>query len=122
MNDVAFPWRADTRRGRTAIAASEEEHIADMIEAVLFTAPGERVNRPDFGCGLESLVFAPLDAALLGATELQVRGGLQRWLGDEIEVDAVELDAEETTVRITVRYRVAATGRIITTRFERGGA
>jgi len=118
MTDVAFPWRADAR-GRTALA-DPDEHVADLIEAVLFTAPGERVNRPDFGCGLDRLLFAPVDPAIVGATELSVRGGLQRWVAGVIEVEDVELEADEATVRITVRYRIVRTGRTVTTLFERG--
>ena len=68
MADVAYPWRID-RRGRSAVARYED-HVADMVEAVLFTAPGERINRPDFGCGLDRLVFAPVDATVVGAAEL----------------------------------------------------
>lgn len=118
MTNMAFPWRTD-RRGRSALA-TYEDHVADMVEAVLFTAPGERVNRPEFGCGLDRLVFAPVDATIVGAAELQVRGGLQRWLSDVIDVDDVELDLDGATVSVTVRYRIAATGRVVTTLFARG--
>lgn len=115
----AFPWRFDAR-GRSA-AASAEEHVADLVEAVLYTAPGERMNRPDFGCGLDRVVFAPVDAAILGATELQVRAGLQRWLAEVIEVEAVEVDLAESRLTVTVAYRILATGRSVTTAFERSG-
>ena len=117
MPDLAFPWRVD-QRGRSAVA-TYEDHVADMVEAVLFTAPGERINRPDFGCGLDRLVFAPIDATVVGAAELSVRGGLQRWLADVIEAEDVDLELEDTTVRITVRYRILTSGRVVTTRFER---
>ena len=105
-------------RGRSAVA-TYEDHVADMVEAVLFTAPGERINRPEFGCGLDRLVFAPIDATVVGAAELSVRGGLQRWLADVIEAEDVDLELEDTTVRITVRYRILTSGRVVTTRFER---
>lgn len=116
---LGFPWRIDAR-GRSATATAEE-HVADLVEAVLFTAPGERVNRPDFGCGLDRVVFAPVDGAILGATELQIRAALQRWLAEVIEVEAVEVELSEARLAVTVRYRIIATGRSVTTAFERSG-
>jgi uncharacterized protein len=116
---LGVPWRVDAR-GRTA-PATAEQHVADLVEAVLFCAPGERVNRPDFGCGLDRLVFAPVDAAILGATELQIRAGLQRWLAEVIAVEAVEVDLAEARLVVAVRYRILATGRSVAIAFERSG-
>ena len=79
-----FPYPIDTR-GRTA-QADDDDHIRDLIEKVLFTSPGERVNRPDFGSGLMQLVFAPNSDELAAATQFSVQGALQQWLGDLIEV------------------------------------
>ncbi|WP_232784485.1 GPW/gp25 family protein, partial [Carbonactinospora thermoautotrophica] len=91
--DIAFPFRID-RRGRTADAAYED-HVRDMIEQLLFTSPGERVMRPDFGCGLLDLVFAPNSPELASALQLSVQAALQRWLGDVIEVESLEVVSEE---------------------------
>lgn len=101
---IAFPLRFDGR-GKTA-GATDEEHIRDLIEQVLFTAPGERVNRPDFGSGLMQLVFAPNSTELAGTTQLLAQGALQRWLGSFIEVEAVEIEVEEERLRVTVQYTV----------------
>ncbi|GAB3187638.1 hypothetical protein FHX75_11701 [Micromonospora palomenae] len=109
MTYPAFPWRPDNR-GRSGLA-SPQRHVADLVEAVLFTSPGERVNRPDFGAGLGQLLFAPVDEAVVGAAELQARSALQRWLGELIEVDDVRVDLAEATVRVHVGYRLRATGR-----------
>ena len=79
MTQVDFPYRIDGR-GRTA-TTSEDDHLRDLIEQVLFTAPGERVNRPTFGSGLLRLVFAPNGDALAAATQMTVQGNLQQWLG-----------------------------------------
>jgi phage baseplate assembly protein W len=96
-------------RGRTA-STDADDHVRDMVRAVLFTTPGERVNRPDFGCGLKTLVFAPAAEALAGATELMVRAALQRWLEQEILVDHVEVRSEESTLTVIVVFTRRDTG------------
>src|SRR6266480_7040288 len=97
-----YPFHVDDR-GRTA-EASDEDHIRDMIEQVLFTAPGERVNRPTFGSGVMQLVFAPNSDALASATQQLVQGALQQWLGDLIQVESVEVESEDAELRVTVTY------------------
>ena len=105
---VDHPYSVDPR-GRTA-ATSEDEHVRDLVEQVLFTTPGERVNRPGFGSGLLQLVFAPLSDELASATQFLVQGALQQWLGDVIEVEAVEVDGEDSTLGVRVVYTVRRTG------------
>jgi phage baseplate assembly protein W len=97
-----FPFHIDGR-GRSAETA-EDEHIRDMIFQVLFTNPGERVNRPDFGCGIKQLVFMPNSDALATATQFLVQGSLQRWLDSVIQVESVEVEAVESELRVTVVY------------------
>jgi uncharacterized protein len=97
-----FPFHLDGR-GQTA-ETPEDDHIRDMILQVLFTSPGERVNRPDFGCGLKQFVFAPNSDALAAATQLLVQGSLQRWLDSVICVENVQVDAVESELRVTVTY------------------
>jgi phage baseplate assembly protein W len=97
---VAFPLRLDGR-GRTA-TASDEDYLRGLIEQVLFTRPGERVNRPDFGSGVDALVFAPGGDELANATQALVHGALQRHLGDLIRVDQVDVRAVESTLEIVV--------------------
>ena len=104
MTHVDYPFHIDGR-GRIA-ATTEDDHIRDLIEQVLFTSPGERVNRPTFGSGLLQLVFAPNSDVLAGATEMTVQGALQQWLGDLIQVEAVNVINEDATLRVTVRYMV----------------
>ena len=117
MSATAFPLSVDGR-GRTAVAGTER-HVHDLVEAVLFTTPGERLNRPDFGCGLAQFLFAPVDAAIVGTAEIHVRSGLQRWLGDVIDLSGVEVELVESTVRVTVQYLLRATGTATTATFER---
>ncbi|MGI5470424.1 GPW/gp25 family protein [Streptomyces sp. CA-132043] len=106
--EIAFPFRVD-RRGRTA-HADRDAHVRDLIEQLLFTSPGERVMRPDFGCGLLDLVFTPNSPELASAVELSVQASLQRWLGDLIDVEALDVVSEENVVRVELRYVVRATG------------
>jgi uncharacterized protein len=97
-----FPFHLDGR-GRSAETA-EDDHIRDMIFQVLFTDPGERVNRPDFGCGVKQLVFMPNSDALATATQFLVQGALQRWLDGVIQVESVDVEAVEAELRVTVVY------------------
>lgn len=100
--NVDFPYRIDPR-GRTADIA-DDPHVRDLIEQVLWTAPGERVNRPTFGSGLLGLVFEPNADALAAATEHTVQGALQQWLGELIVVQAVDVRSDEGRLEVTVRY------------------
>lgn len=101
-NNIDFPYHFDSR-GRTA-ATSDDDHIRDLIEQVLFTSPGERVNRPTFGSGLLQLVFAGNSDALAAATQLTVQGALQQWLGDLIEVETVRVERDDSTLTVTLQY------------------
>jgi hypothetical protein len=103
-----FPFHLDGA-GRAA-TTHEDEHIRDLIHQVLFTNPGERVNRPDFGCGLKTLVFAPASDALAATTKVLVKGSLQKWLENEIEVEDVDVQAIEAELVVTVVYRTRLDG------------
>lgn len=107
--DIDFPFRIDAR-GRSA-ATTYPDHVLDMIEQLLFTTPGERVNRPDFGCGLLDLVFEPNSPELAAALQVSAEGALQRWLGDVITVDSLVVTAEDATLRIELTYLINATGQ-----------
>ncbi|MFI2211445.1 GPW/gp25 family protein [Streptomyces sp. NPDC020141] len=107
-DDIAFPFRVDAR-GRTA-HADHDAHVRDLIEQLLFTGPGERVARPDFGCGLLDLVFTPAGPELASALELSVHASLQRWLGELIEVEDLNVVSGENAVRVRLCYTVRATG------------
>jgi len=108
--NVDFPYRFDGR-GRTA-EATDDEHIVDMIEQLVLTAPGERVNRPSFGSGALALVFAPNSDVLAAATQLSLQAALQEWLGDLIEVTDVVVDNDDATLRLEIRFVVRRTGEI----------
>lgn len=111
--DVAYHLTGAGRTGTTG----EDDHVRDMIFSVLFTDPGERVNRPDFGCGLKNLVFAPASQAVAAATQMLVKGSLQKWLESEIEVADVEVEAVENEILVTVAYRRRAESELRVERF-----
>ena len=117
--NVAYPYRFDGR-GRTAEAA-EAAYVRGLIAQVLFTQPGERVMRPDFGSGLMQLVFAPNSPELAATTQFLVQGALQQWLGQIIALEAVEVEAVESALRVTVRYVIRRSGTAQVETFERGG-
>ena len=103
-----YPFHIDGG-GRTA-ETDEDDHIRDLIHQVLFTSPGERVNRPDFGCGLRQMVFMPNSDALAAATQMLVQGALQRWLETMILVERVQVEAEDEKLLVTVVYRKRSSG------------
>ena len=114
---IDFPFRIDGR-GRT-VRTGGDEHIRDLIEQVLFTSPGERVNRPTFGTGLRQLVFAPASEELATATQFLVQGALQQWLGELIQVEDVGVEAEDNVLRVTVQYVVRRNQQRQVARFAR---
>lgn len=114
---LGFPFRIDAR-GRSA-EVEGDAHVRDMIEAVLFTQPGERVNRPDFGCGLLQLVFAPNSDALSAALNVTIQGALQQWLGDLIEVESIDVVNDDAVLRVSVSYVVRQTRERRASSFKR---
>lgn len=114
-----YPLRFDGR-GHTA-EASADRHIRDLIEQVLFTMPGERVNRPTFGSGLMQLVFAPAGDELAAATQFLVQGALQQWLGDLIQVEAVRVEGVDSALVVTVQYVVRSGQQRQVAQFRREG-
>ncbi len=118
--NIDFPFAIDGR-GRTAVT-DDDGHIRDMIELVLFTNPGERVNRPDFGSGLLQMVFAPNSPELAAALQVTLQAALQRFLGDLIDLQQLEVDAQDSTLSVMVKYVVRRTQQTRTETFVGGGA
>jgi phage baseplate assembly protein W len=115
--NVDFPFHFDSR-GRSA-ATDDDDHIRDMIEQLLLTNPGERVNRPDFGSGLLQLVFAPNSPELAAALQFTMQAALQRWLGDLIEVRALDVTSADSTLSVDLKYLVRSTNQEQTAQFTR---
>ena len=114
---IDYPIRINNRN-RIA-GTTEKDHIRDMIEQVLFTSPGERVNRPTFGSGLLGLLFEPGGPVLAGMTEAVVSGALQQWLGELIQIDAVSVEQEDSTLRVDLVYTIRRTNERRRERFLR---
>jgi uncharacterized protein len=91
--------------------AGRDRIIQQQIEHLLFTLPGERVNRPDFGCGVQRLVFAGASPEVAAAAEYVIRVALQRFLSDLIAVDAVRVTADGASLFVDVLYTVNTTGQ-----------
>ncbi len=116
---IAYPYSLD-QSGRTA-TADDATHVRDLIEQVLFTSPGERVMRPDLGSGVAQLVFAPNSVELASATQMLVQSSLQKWLGEIISVVAVDVQASDADLIVTVQYQRIRDGRMLTETFARSG-
>lgn len=113
-----FPYHFDGRE-RTS-ETDEADHLRDLIEQILFTAPGERVNRPDFGAGIHRLVFAPVSAEQAATTEFMIRGALQQHLGRRIEVTGLTVSPVDATLEIAIAYRILRSGAIASAEFRLG--
>jgi phage baseplate assembly protein W len=99
--NVSFPYQFDGR-GRTLDPGAD--YLRQLVEQVLFTSPGERVNLPDFGSGLLQLAFAPNSTEMAAATQFAVQGALQKWLSRYLTVQSVVVTADEATLTVTVSY------------------
>jgi len=118
--NIDYPFHFDDK-GRTA-ATTDNDHIRDMIEQLLFTSPGERVNRPDFGSGLMQMVFAPNSPDLAAALQFTLQAALDRWLGDVIEVRNLAVTSQDAKLIVDLAYAVRKTGETRRETFARGTA
>lgn len=106
MSHLDFPFHFDAsgRSAQTGVA----EHVRDLVEQVLFTSPGERVMRPDFGSGLLALVFEPNSDTLSATTQMLVQASLQQHLSHLIALQGVTVEHEEGVLTVSVAYRLLA--------------
>lgn len=115
--NIDFPYRIAIN-GRTAIT-DRSEHIRDLIKQVLFTSPGERVNRPTFGSGLNQLVFEPNSVELISTVQFLVKGSLQEWLSEVIEVGEVNIEVADSTLSVYIHYTEIGTSLSQEVTFQR---
>jgi uncharacterized protein len=104
--NINFPYQFDGR-GRTLDPSNN--YVAQLVEQVLFTSPGERVNMPDFGSGLLQLAFAPTSMEMAAATQFAVQGALQKWLGSSVKIQSVVASAQDAILTVTVTYTLLTT-------------
>lgn len=114
--DYPFGIGKDGRVART----DEDDHIRDLIEQVLFTSQGERVNLPEFGCGLKDIIFDPNDEVLATITEVAITAALHKWLEDIIHVDEVRVTAEDEKLIIKIEFTKLKSQEKTIVQFERG--
>lgn len=105
---IRYPITVDAALGRLSVETDYAEHVEQMIKQVLLTAPGERAHRPDFGCGLRRMLFAPNDPSNAGLMQVAVFQALNRWLDSVIEVGSVEVTPFESTLEVKVTYVLKA--------------
>ena len=106
---VDFPFRI-TDRGVARGASDEAAMARAQLRQLLFTAPGERVDRPSFGCGLHLLVFSGPDAARAATTEYLVRTAVNRYLSRLVVLDAVRVTVDDATLLVDVLYTLRSSG------------
>jgi len=112
-----YPFKIDNK-GRTT-SVGEEEHILQMIEQILFTMPGERVNRPTFGTGVNQLIFEPNSDELAATTQFLIQGALQQWLGNLINVNSVQITNRDSTLIIDIQYTIRQTQQVLAAKFTK---
>jgi len=117
ITEIDYPFHFDNRF-RTA-STDYADHVRDMIEQLLMTNPGERVNRPDFGSGLQQLVFAPNSPELAAALQFTIRATLQQWLGDVIEVQGLDVTSSDSSLIVNLQYTLRSTHEAMTEQFVR---
>ena len=115
--DIDFAYHLDSR-GRTA-STERDDHVRDMIEQLIFTNPGERVNRPDFGSGLLQLVFAPNSPELATTVQFMLQAALQQWLGDVIVVRTLNVSAVDSALTVDLTYLLRDGGAVQAATFSR---
>jgi phage baseplate assembly protein W len=108
VNAIQYPFAIDGGLGQLAIESDYGEHVEQLMKQVLFTNPGERINRPDFGCGIRRMVFAPNSPESASLAQVTIYQALEKWLGPLIKVDQVEVNAVEETLNIKIRYILKA--------------
>ncbi len=120
MMQINYPFHFDGQ-GRTA-TTDNSKHIRDLIEQILFTAPGERVNRPSFGCDIPHLIFSPNSDAQAAATQVLIQSSLQQWMSDLIVVEAVDVQNDDAALSVLIQYTIRRTQERRVDQFVRGGS
>jgi uncharacterized protein len=105
---IKYPFAIDSSRGRLAEEEDYAAHVEQLIKQVLFTAPGERINRPDFGCGVKRLIFAPNSEITASLAQVTIFQALTKWLGSAITVNDVKVASIDSRMEIRIAYTLKA--------------
>jgi len=114
--NVGFPFRMNNRGGTATV--NEERHVKGMLEMLLLTTPGERVNRPGFGGGLNSLVFGPARQELAATIQHALRAEILQWLHDVIDLQELRVDCQDNQISVEVAYILRSDGSAQATQFS----
>ena len=109
FTSIQYPFGLDSGTGQLAKEADYERHVVQLIKQVLLTGPGERINRPDFGCGLRRMIFAPNNTVSATLAQVTIHEALQRWLGSVIQVSAVSVAAHDELLEVRIAYLLLTT-------------
>lgn len=110
MSSIRHPFEVDAGVGRIRTEPDRSAYVRQLMRQVLLTAPGERIDRPTFGCGVRRMVFAPNNPASAALTEVLVYQALNDWLGDVVEVGEIDVHAHDAVLEIAITYRDRETG------------
>ena len=108
FTSIFEPIAIDASAGRLQEETDYAAHVEDMIRQVLFTSPGERINRPDFGCGVKRMVFAPNSEVVASLAQVTIQSALTTWLDSVITVNQVQVQAADEVLQILVVYTLKA--------------
>src|SRR5438067_855898 len=108
FTSIRYPFSIDAGLSRLAEETNYAAHVEQLIKQVLFTAPGERINRPDFGCGIKRQVFAPNDPVTASLAQVTIFQALKRWLGNAIDIQDVKALAHDETLENKIAYSLKA--------------
>lgn len=109
IHSIRYPFAIDRGFGKLAEETDYNRHVEQLMKQVLFTNPGERINRPDFGCGIRRMVFAPNSDVTANLSQVMINQSLEKWLGTVIEVNDVKVKTMEERLEITIVYLVRVT-------------
>ncbi len=109
IHSIRYPFSIDSGNGTLAEETDYSRHVEQMIRQVLFTNPGERINRPDFGCGIRRMVFAPNSEVNANLSQVLINQSLEKWLGTVIEVVEIQVKNIEEKLEIKIVYLMRAT-------------
>jgi hypothetical protein len=108
FTSIRHPIAIDAGLGRLQEETNYAAHVDQLIRQVLFTGPGERINRPDFGCGVKRMVFAPNSDVAASLAQVTIVQALQQWLAPVITVNDVKVQAIDEILQIRIVYILKA--------------
>jgi uncharacterized protein len=107
---IAHPVSIDAGKAELREQNDLDRHVREMLMQLLLTNPGERIHRPEFGCGIRRLVFSPLNESSASLAQVTVLNALERFMSSVIDTERVDVEFRQETARIKIVYRLKTTG------------